>query len=295
MEWIFLAMIVIGGGVGFVRMVKRDARRSVKAWTRLAPTMRSAAKRPPPVKEGYAPSGLEREDGRETIPHRIFKLGHARFKQFDHPLRGAAFTIDYTDANGDQTRRRIRVIGVSNLISKPGWIEAHCYEREAQRRFRVDRISRVIDEDGVVHEPLTYLEYLARRRAFIQVSQGRLDDIANGVVVLMALGRADGRLVKKERQVIVEFVRATALRKAVPRDDEVYLVEEGDLAGFRPDFGMIENALAWIAGQSQEDQIEFLSYCRELIEADGNVTDSEASTLVAIEKEILGRETDAAT
>ncbi|AVO36614.2 hypothetical protein [Pukyongiella litopenaei] len=57
--------------------------------------------------------------------------------------------IDYTDATGTQTRRRITMIRVGRGPKAP-LLTATCHERRASRTFRCDRIECFIDEDGVV-------------------------------------------------------------------------------------------------------------------------------------------------
>lgn len=72
-------------------------------------------------------------------------------------------TIDYTDANGAQTRRRITLLKFTLGANGP-YLSAICHERRAKRHFRVDRIDCFIDDDGVVTDPNTFItEFLGIR------------------------------------------------------------------------------------------------------------------------------------
>ena len=56
-------------------------------------------------------------------------------------------TLDYTDAQGRQTRRNVTLH--SGRIEEDGrfYINGYCHSAEAYRTFRADRISRMIDAD----------------------------------------------------------------------------------------------------------------------------------------------------
>jgi hypothetical protein len=60
--------------------------------------------------------------------------------------------IDYEDAHGNQTRRRITMRAITASQNGP-ILRAICHERRAVRSFRCDRIACFIDDDGVVEEP----------------------------------------------------------------------------------------------------------------------------------------------
>ncbi|WP_320176652.1 hypothetical protein [Roseovarius pacificus] len=57
--------------------------------------------------------------------------------------------IDYCDAKGHETRRRITLLKIKNGPNAP-ILSAICHERKALRHFRFDRIECFIDDDGVV-------------------------------------------------------------------------------------------------------------------------------------------------
>lgn len=73
----------------------------------------------------------------------------------------AIFVIDYVDGEGTASRRRIKLLGVTNY-TKPPWINAICFERRKVRTFRLDRIQHIISlNDGMIHDPTEYLVKIA--------------------------------------------------------------------------------------------------------------------------------------
>jgi hypothetical protein len=58
-------------------------------------------------------------------------------------------TIDYVDAKGNGSRRRITMRSITGGSHGP-ILKAICHERRALRAFRCDRIECFIDEDGIV-------------------------------------------------------------------------------------------------------------------------------------------------
>lgn len=99
----------------------------------------------PPIPEHLSkPGAVVDEEGTDLLP-----------PASSYELEEYYALMDYRAANGAYSRRRItmRSVGVG---SKGALIKAVCHERRAIRTFRCDRIEGFIDDDGVVHEPLTF-------------------------------------------------------------------------------------------------------------------------------------------
>lgn len=73
------------------------------------------------------------------------------------------FDMIYGDASGEVTRRRIAVLSISRDI--PPLIEAWCFLRNEQRRFRPDRIRQLVDlETGeIIDDPVRHFAPQRRR------------------------------------------------------------------------------------------------------------------------------------
>ena len=83
---------------------------------------------------------------------------------------GQTFLIEYTNSKGEESRRRITVWQIELNTSGVPCLLARCHERNANRRFRVDRISCCIDFDGEVFEDVA---------AFLHDTFGMSIDIAS--------------------------------------------------------------------------------------------------------------------
>lgn len=68
-------------------------------------------------------------------------------------------TLEYTDADGIQTKRRVDVLATSHEVRKK-YLYTYCHARRANRSFRLDRIQAVIDEWGEVHDAYQFFHQL---------------------------------------------------------------------------------------------------------------------------------------
>lgn len=123
----------------------------------------------------------------------------------------ARLQISYVDGDEKSTERVIGVIEFDNAPdnSKTGLIMAHCEMRNARRTFRYERIERAVDmETGEVINNMQ--EYL--RKAWSESPEHAMEQFEEQfqgpLEILLFVARADGRLVAKERAVIIEFCRA---------------------------------------------------------------------------------------
>lgn len=69
-------------------------------------------------------------------------------------LIGLELALEYTDANGEQTRRKVRVIRYYD--DRKPTLYCYCHKRRDERSFLIDRIGAVIDSDGVVLMPYEF-------------------------------------------------------------------------------------------------------------------------------------------
>jgi hypothetical protein len=104
----------------------------------------------------------------------------------DHTSGWAGFLM-YKDSKGEISERRIvikRVEGYGRIETIHAW----CCEREAYRRFRVDRIVELVDaETGEFLEAQAHLDLLSREGA-VGITDKSLADL---VVILVFLARCD--------------------------------------------------------------------------------------------------------
>lgn len=128
---------------------------------------------------------------------------------------GLAFLLDYVDAKGDSSRRRITVQAIEARYGQ-SYIRAFCHERRASRSFRADRIRSITDlRDGQTYDDaLAYLRHLAGDRVPSTAGQqppdgqdrafGRCRD---GIRILMFLARCDGHVHPRELDIVRDYCR----------------------------------------------------------------------------------------
>lgn len=123
----------------------------------------------------------------------------------------ARLRIAYMDRNGARTERDIQVVEFDNAPSNAvnGMLIAHCALRGATRTFRFGRIEKAVDRDTgeVVADVQTHLRdlWMASPEFALEEFQA---EFSRPLEVLLFIAKADGRVVAKERSVILDFCRA---------------------------------------------------------------------------------------
>lgn len=116
--------------------------------------------------------------------------------------------IDYRDRNGQDTTRRIRLkrFACNDSLSDAA-LMAHCYLRGGFRSFRASRVQRCVDaETGeVIRDLPQYLldAYASSPAGLLEAMWERYGD---ELAALVYVGKLDGRLMKKEKEVIVSYL-----------------------------------------------------------------------------------------
>lgn len=154
--------------------------------------------------------------------------------------RGIALLIDYVNAKGEASRRRIVIYGVTGCADGDVLIRAWCCERDDYRSFRVSRITRLVDNaTGEVFEPprrffeeeiaggwprqptatpqgadvsdgmISVVVTVPERAVPREPSRhDRLRALESEILALIFVARADGRMRAAERGAIVDHVLA---------------------------------------------------------------------------------------
>lgn len=125
--------------------------------------------------------------------------------------------IDYCDARGNRTRRRITLRSIEQGSVAPV-LRAICHERKALRSFRCDRIEWFLEDDGEAIAPDTFFaEVLAidldrigepetdESDLEIQFADDLREMIGSPLVVLVAAARADDEFHEAEAFAIRQF------------------------------------------------------------------------------------------
>lgn len=213
--------------------------------------------------------------------------GDAKFFDLD-----PVYTImDYTDAAGNETRRRITMRRLARGPQAP-ILTAVCHERRAVRYFRWDRISGFIDDDGEVLEAGEFLSKtfgltlasleLEAVDASERNDARRIRDILRPALsILAAAARSDDEFHPDELDAIECYVE-----KELP-----FLIKKGLYQGgqtvqvldqlrpmirkMRPSADALPNYFGAILTHSHDRFQRFMSALHVVIQADGLVTQDE--------------------
>ncbi len=126
--------------------------------------------------------------------------------------------IDYTDAQGRESRRRITLRKIATGSNGP-ILSAICHERRALRHFRIDRIGCFIDpEDGEVMSPDTFLrdvlsidvKALGGPDEALAAACVLRETLRPALSILVLAARADGEFHEEELDVICRYAECEA-------------------------------------------------------------------------------------
>lgn len=214
---------------------------------------------------------------------------------------GQTFMIEYVDARGQASARRITVWNISAGSAGIPCLIARCHERKAQRNFRVDRIRAVIDLDGEVHDDVvTYLRErvgLAASLAALAAAPNSEDDRAwsemraaarPAAILLAGVSLSDGVKHPDEIEVAAEFCARFCERRGFAPTGTTLSAFRRYLKGLRPDREMMLAALDRIQAEQSDEIIAVLRGARDVVEADGHLHAAEIGMLDDICRELTG-------
>jgi hypothetical protein len=116
------------------------------------------------------------------------------------------FRIEYVDAMGKESSRDIEIIRFEEENDR-FYIFAYCHLRKETRQFLVDRISSISYGGRIVQNPRQFLWDMYTNSALYK-TQKALNEHTDEILTLVFLARADGRMLKNEREVIGRYIDA---------------------------------------------------------------------------------------
>jgi hypothetical protein len=114
--------------------------------------------------------------------------------------------LEYEDADGDVSRRDIKVIRIGNEDGR-WYVYAYCYLREDYRQFRFDRIHSLSLNGKPVAEPEKYLFDLYFNSPEYKLGL-LLETKSEELALLVFMARADGSMRKNEREAVAEYIKS---------------------------------------------------------------------------------------
>jgi predicted DNA-binding transcriptional regulator YafY len=114
------------------------------------------------------------------------------------------FHIEYLDAMGEKSSRDIAIYGFK-VENDNLYINAYCYLAKDRRQFRADRITGLSLEGKKINNPVQYLWDIYTNTPAYK-TQKALNEHTDEILALVFLARADGKMLKNEREVIGRFI-----------------------------------------------------------------------------------------
>lgn len=143
-------------------------------------------------------------------------------------VTGLTFILRYKDSKGQETQRRITCKRFEVLAGKP-YLAAYCFERQAFRSFRADRIVELTDlsTGEIFAGPTEFMAAFGPDRESVSpfrfgLRPKQFGDLSAGLNVLAFIARCDKRWHTSEGEAIGRFAASFWMRSEL----EVDLVEE---------------------------------------------------------------------
>ena len=151
------------------------------------------------------------------------------------------YSIEYLDYQGKCTTRDIQI---NSFTEENGelYINAFCYLRNEMRQFRVDRVESIAIKGG---DPIDYPQqflWSKYQNTDLYKLQMALNAHADEILALIFIARADGKLLKNEREVICRYI--DILIQGIDADLVEKMLQKTicELSNFN---GILKRAKAW--------------------------------------------------
>lgn len=188
--------------------------------------------------------------------------------------------IEYCDAAGARSRRRITVRSCAWVSERDAYLQSYCHERRAMRSFLLSRVTSVVDmQTGeMASSPVDYFRTMAPQSLY-GLEGGLLVEMDAEVMILLYLARADDRMVKAERKVIVDFLVNSAHDKGASAERL-----DGRLKSMRAESADFRDALRAMSKRSRQERLALFQAAEALVGADRKLADSETVMLKKLRK-----------
>ena len=211
--------------------------------------------------------------------------------QLADDLVGTSWFIVYRDSKGEESQRRITVMGFKEGSSGRS-VMAMCHERKAWRQFIVSRIDAVTDiETSELIEPPSRVfgaagapAAKAPPRPEAQAHARFMTEARDGLRVLILLARSDGRMCAAEEDILIGFAEETAAAHGLDYDRAKLIAWARKQT---PDAALGATSLRRMAERHSDLALPGLAkHMAEMISADRVVTSEEAALLRKMRGEI---------
>jgi len=166
---------------------------------------------------------------------------------FENTAENDSFTenliyhIEYVDYQGKSSNRDIQINSFSEENGEL-YLNAFCYLKNEMRQFRVDRIESIAIKDG---DPIDYPQQFLwnkYKNTDLYKLQMALNDHADEILTLIFIARADGKLLKNEREVICRYIDILIQGIDVDLVEKMLQKTNCELSNFN---GILKRAKTW--------------------------------------------------
>lgn len=193
-------------------------------------------------------------------------------------IMGATFAIEYTDAAGKETRRRITA-----LQFKDGSLMARCHERRALRNFRLDRITCVIDRQGVIYGTEEFFQLID-----FPLDHFRGDYIyVPGLQMLTAVAFADGWMCPPEAECILQYCAHLCENHGIIIDGRLERQMIRHISGLYPARAAVDASFKRMRTMSPADRRLLFRYAVDVMNADSIQHPAEFAAIAAMKAELV--------
>jgi len=241
----------------------------MQALTEILMRRTATANLPPPRMRRRFRASLPIEDADDLLLEGLYDSR-------DDVLVAIAMAIDYVDAEGQESRRRVTVHRVQEQPNDL-LLACYCHERRAPRHFKGSQIRAIFDPDTgqMVDERSAIAEHLSALRSLLPGSVAFAGNepaaaVRAAINVLLFLARCDGHEHPEETTVLLDFMDYHA---APPGLDTT--AAEALLRRLHPDPILFENSLALLERKSPSMLTMVARSARRLVDADGRIVPEE--------------------
>ena len=193
----------------------------------------------------------------------------------DHELSGMTIGIEHVDADGSVSRRWATIVATAE-VDGHNRLLCHCFMSEGLHAFRMDRVITLFDEHGETFDVREFLQLKTSPTKARTGGGSYRSAIRDGLRVLIAIARADGRLDAEEVDVIMEYARSEGGRKGVPEDEAALAELRRYIERLQPSGSVVTSCIDRLTNEGEEAQRHLLTYIAKVVRADGVVDSSEA-------------------
>jgi tellurite resistance protein len=240
------------------------------------------------------PAPTEKEFGPDQdIPEEALKFINADHDGIPDTIAGLCILIDYVDASGADSRRRVQVEKTyeQNDIQ---YVAGFCFLRHERRTFRVDRIRalRLPPNWDEVNNPMEFLarykgpaekpklqrekeDYTQRAEKYARLYDAR-KAASHGLRILAFVARSDGAIADQERDVVRDYVCDVSKLVGDRLDGADAFEIASDIDKLFPTKRQVANSLNAIRLYQEQSQL-FLNSVKRLVRSDGTLNEKEAT------------------